>query len=398
MVSFLAPAIVVRVSQTGVGLILMTKHSTCVALLLAVTFLAAACGQEPVRIGFSGQLVGEYADLGVAGRNGAMLAVEDLNSRGGIAGRPVELLVRDDGNLPETALQGDLELLQAGVAGIVGHMTSSQTMAVLPELRERGVPLVSPTTSTPLLSGIKDAFFRVQVASDYNAEGLALFCRERLGLQRVVLLQDSGNKAYIRSFVEAFSKALQNVGGSVAGVVEFDASGLPDWQALLKSALEHQPQALCIVAPASATAMLAQHARLLRLDLPLLSSGLARTATLLEQGGKSVEGMYMTNSINAESESFHEFARRYDARFGKKALFASVRGYEAAMLLAAGLERTGGSAEGLVQALQQVESVPGIDSEVRLDEFGDAQRPSFILEVRQGAFVNVAEIAPRGAR
>lgn len=370
----------------------------CVMLCLALAVTLGGCDKDdPVRIGFSGQLVGEYADLGVAGRNGVTLAVEELNSKGGIAGRQIELLVRDDGRTPEAARQADAELLDEGVAGIVGHMTSGQTMAALSVTRERNAPLVSPTTSTTELRGMKDNFFRVQVVSDYNAAGLALFCRQKLGLERMALLMDMGNKSYIQSFSQSFSWAFRQDRGRIVSTKSFDASARPDWSQLLQEVVAAGAQGICIVAPATATAMLAQHARLLGLDLPLVSSGLARTSTFLEQGGKSVEGVYMTNSINSSREGYVDFAERYEKRFGRKALFAAVRGYEAAMLLAAGLERTGGRREGLVRALQDIRLIPGVDSVILLDVYGDCHRPSFIIQVQNGAFVNVESISSGAA-
>jgi ABC-type branched-subunit amino acid transport system substrate-binding protein len=68
--------------------------AACLATLLLI-----ACGpQEPIRIGFIGELTGNSADLGEAGRNGAMLAIEQANQGGGINGRPIELLARDTGS------------------------------------------------------------------------------------------------------------------------------------------------------------------------------------------------------------------------------------------------------------------------------------------------------------
>jgi len=75
------------------------------AALLLVLGLVNGCGpREPVRVGFLGGLSGRVADLGEAGRNGAQIAVEEVNRAGGIDGRRVELIVRDDAQNPEKAI------------------------------------------------------------------------------------------------------------------------------------------------------------------------------------------------------------------------------------------------------------------------------------------------------
>lgn len=89
-------------------------------LLSCVLSLPGCVGEDPVLIGFAGQLTGDHADLGVQGRNGATLAVEDVNARGGVAGRPLKLLVHDDRDTPQTAVDADTALIKAGVVAIIG--------------------------------------------------------------------------------------------------------------------------------------------------------------------------------------------------------------------------------------------------------------------------------------
>ena len=99
----------------------MQLTSAVLSLLLCFTLLVGGCSQpKPVKIGFAGGLTGRLADLGTGGRDGALLATEDLNAAGGIKGARVELLVRDDKSDVQTALEVDRELLDAGVVAIVG--------------------------------------------------------------------------------------------------------------------------------------------------------------------------------------------------------------------------------------------------------------------------------------
>ena len=147
-------------------------------LLISVLLMVGLSGcekkKQPLKIGFAGSLTGRYSDLGVAGRNGATLAVEQINEAGGIHGRLVELIVKDDKNDPEVALQIDKELIEDGVAAIIGHMTSVMSTAVLPLINavlplinKEKIVMVGPTTTTNELTGLDDYFFRT-VSPDFQ--------------------------------------------------------------------------------------------------------------------------------------------------------------------------------------------------------------------------------------
>ena len=125
--------------------------------LAGLALMLGACGpKEPVRIGFIGELTGNSADLGEAGRNGAMLAIETINLAGGINGQRVELLARDTGSTPESATRSADELLDAKVVAVIGPMTSGMTKAILPAHEAAKVVLISPTATAISLSGQND--------------------------------------------------------------------------------------------------------------------------------------------------------------------------------------------------------------------------------------------------
>ena len=220
-------------------------------LLLCCTLLAGGCGRdEPILIGYSGPLTGGRADLGVQGRNGATLAVEDVNARGGIAGRPLALVACDDGATPESAVEADAQLIKAGVAAIIGHMTSAQTLAALPQTAAAGLLMISPTAATPELSGKKDLFFRVVPTNEAWGKTLARHAYGS-GLRAVCLFGDSDNLSYSQSFLNAFDQTFAEAGGRAACRRMFSSRAGVDWTALLEAASINDADAVVAVASAS---------------------------------------------------------------------------------------------------------------------------------------------------
>ena len=102
------------------------------------------------------------------------LAVEDLNARGGVAGRQIRLLVEDDLGTPEGAVAADARLRKEGVVAIIGHMTSGLSAAALPEAERAHRALFSPSSSSPAFTGKADVFFRTAPSSLDEAAALAV--------------------------------------------------------------------------------------------------------------------------------------------------------------------------------------------------------------------------------
>jgi branched-chain amino acid transport system substrate-binding protein len=203
----------------------MTSHLRisvhCLAALVLTTALAACTKKEPVRLGFVGGITGRVADLGVAGRNGAMLAIEERNAAGGVNGRQIELVVRDDEQNPETAKRVVTELIRSKVEVIIGPMTSGMAMAVVPLVNASRTIMVSPTVTTSELTGKDDNFLRViSSTAEYGAKNAR--CEfERCGHRTVAAIYDLSNRSYTESWFNSFRSTYEGLGGRIVKTVTF---------------------------------------------------------------------------------------------------------------------------------------------------------------------------------
>ncbi len=125
------------------------------------------------------------------GRNGAMLAIEQRNAAGGIKGQPLELLVKDDEQNPETARKVMTELLSHNLELIIGPMTSSVAAAVLPQVDSSKTILLSPTVTTTDLTGKDDQFLRVIADTSSYATKSAGFQYKKMRCRTVAALYQS---------------------------------------------------------------------------------------------------------------------------------------------------------------------------------------------------------------
>ena len=360
-------------------------------IFLLLLVLSSCSDSSPILIGFSGQLTGKFSDIGVPARNGVQLAVETVNAAGGINGRRLELIAKDDGNTPEQALQVDQELIRSGVVAVIGHFTSAQTMAALPLFDKNKVVMLSPTTSTPLLTGKKDFFFRTILDNSHQSVELAHYARSALDIKTVIALGDKDNSDYSIPFINTFRKTFEKEGGQLLASMMFSSKKPDGWEHAIHELMRLKPQALLLACSAYDVVSIVQRIRASKLNTQILSGGWAYTDYLLYWGRRDVEGMYFVIDYtmdNPKSE-FVKFWELYKNRFGSSPNFSSSFAYEATMTLAQALKKTNGAAEGLPEALASSGPYTGLTSDYSLDAYGDVHRDVFIVTILDGEFRTV---------
>lgn len=363
------------------------------AWVLMVSLLSG-CGQAPVHVGFLGGLTGSAADLGVGGRDGALLAVEHANARGGVGGRPVSLQVFDDGQQPERLASIWPSIEAAGLAAMVGPMTSSVAAHWLPMANQAQLLTVSPTVTSSRFSGADDHFFRV-ISSTREYASLSASHHLAAGQwRRYVLILDASNQAYTFSWAEHFEAAVRAQGGEVAAKAAYQREADPASTGALDEALDKAlaaaPEALVLVANAADTARLAQLLRQRGLTLPLLGAEWAATPQLLLAGGRAVEGLMLAQYMDRESQapSYLRFETEFQGRYGRAPGFVEVAAYDAMQVVLAALAQQQ-RGEPLKTTLLRVRRFQGVQQDIVFDDHGDSQRALAITQVRNGRFMVV---------
>ena len=183
-------------------------------LAVALLWGLAGCGKaEPILIGLSVELTGQQADVGINIRDAALMAVDEINAQGGVNGRPLELIVRDDEGEPDVARLVDAELVDLGVVAIIGPYTSGQAGAVIDQMNEAQVVLISPSASSSSFSGKRDYFFRLIPDTSLIGRLLAEHIALEHSSGKLVGVYDDKNQAFSLSFWEAVDVSYRTYGG-----------------------------------------------------------------------------------------------------------------------------------------------------------------------------------------
>ena len=368
----------------------LNKWIICLMIIgLALGF--TSCGrEEPIRIGFIAGLSGRVADLGVAGRNGVILAIDQKNALGGIKGRNLELIVRDDQQNPDTAQKMVKELLDLKVDLIIGPMTSSMAMATVSLVNDSKIYMVSPTATTTALSDKDDHFLRVISSTKTYAVKSALYQFDNLGRRKAVVIYDSRNKSYTQDWLNHFKTTFENLGGSIVKSTSFHSGSDVSFYGPVKELLESDPDLFLIITNAVDAALICQQVRKLDQKLPIAMSEWASTERFIELGGTAAEGVYVSQFLdrNDASAPYQNFRDTFHERFGQEPGFAGLAGYDTGLVVIDALSRQK-KGETLKEAIIQKKSFQGLQQVMTINRFGDADRTTFITKIKNGQYVTL---------
>ena len=359
---------------------------TLAASMLLCGLLACA-PPEPINLGFVGGLSGRVADLGVDGRNGALLAVEQRNNAGGVKGRPVVLWAEDDQQNVQLARQAVSHLIERKVAAIIGPMTSAMALVTVPLVNQAQLVMVSPTVTTNDLAGLDDYFFRVISPTRNYAKVSANYHFQQAGLRRIAAAYDLQNLSYSRSWLQDYRAAFDETGGSVIASIGFTSGDQTHYAELARQLLAAKPDGVLLITNSVDAAMLAQQLRRINPAVSIAASEWAATERLIELGGRAVEGIMIAQFLDRKSQqpAYVEFRKSYTDRFGKEPGFAGLTAFDAAnvVLQALASQKSG---ESLKQTLVAQQAFDGAQTPVLFDAFGDASRTTFMTTIRAGSF------------
>jgi branched-chain amino acid transport system substrate-binding protein len=351
---------------------------------MAILIVLSACqNKAPIRIGFLAGTSGRVADLGISGRDAAQMLVDKIDREGGLDGRPVQLIIKDDQQDPERARQAVKELIDAGVAALIGPMTSDMAIAVTPLLNEARLVAVAPTVTTQELSAIDDYFFRVAATANITAIRSADYHANQGNIRRMAVTYDLNNRAYCETWIENFTASFTRQGGAIVKVIGFDTkeSGRT-FLGLSKKLLDSKPDGILIIANSMDAALICQQIRKTDPKLSITLADWGATERLLELGGRAVEGVTVIQPFDRDNQApaYQAFRKAYLDRYKREPGFPGVYTHEATqvVLTALAAQKKG---ESLKDVILRVRQFKGLQDRLRFDDFGDVERPNAAISV-----------------
>jgi branched-chain amino acid transport system substrate-binding protein len=262
---------------------------------MAVGAVAIASGLaqqvEPVNIGVIQPLSGPVAASGNYVRMGTEIARDWINARGGVLGRPIQLLIEDNKSDPkEAASAAEKLIVRDKVPAIMGAWGSSMTLAVMPKLEEYGVPMVVETSSAASITRKGNPWvFRISPPSEMEAVGLQKYLGD-LGIKKADFL--AVNTDWGRGAVTAFGEILKRQGAGV-GAVEFMDQAATDMSAQLTKIRGTGADTMFLTTSVEQITLVLKQAQEQRLVRKIITTGGSSSPDqLVKQAGAAAEGTY----------------------------------------------------------------------------------------------------------
>jgi branched-chain amino acid transport system substrate-binding protein len=357
------------------------------ALIIAI-FIAICPGctrnDRPIKIGLSMNFSGMAGMPSDDIRDGALLAVRHINKAGGINGRPLQLIVKDDCNTPEGILKADRELIDEGCPVILGHSYSQNTLLAYPLVMDAKRILFTSYTATNKLTGKDDYFFRtsVDVATYGQAFGRLL---SKHGIKRLAMLLDMANPSFTEEMLQEVRK---NFKGQVHAV-RYNFKKRVPWNELVLKLLEGDPEGIILVNEVKSTGIAAQKLRLSGFNGRLYATIWAQGPNLFIFGADSVEGMSLVSFIKPgyDNPGYKRFERSLKEEFNRDATSKSARAYEAMHILAKAMGACEDPENPDCLKRQLLDrKFTSIMGSLKFDRFGDVVRPVYEIKVGNSHF------------
>lgn len=379
------------------------KEGAMLLLLAFVIFFIAfskLSSPSPIKIGFLGPITGKYGDLGLNGRNGAILAVDYINARGGVHKRPLEMIVEDTKGTAYGSVEAFKRLLSYDVAAIIGPMLSVSAIAIKPLIDKYQIPVISPTVSTSLLSKKRDSFFRVMNDNTVEASEIALFAIKFLDKifnrpRKWCVVYDLGNPEYVLDLLKYFKQTLRSYSDKdkvcfQIGYVD-EKSGIPE--SVYTKLQELSFDALLIIVSAIDGAQLINWISDKKPEIFLFGTTWMASEELLKRLKQDHAITYVLQQFPiGQSSRIKSFTRSYKHHYGHNADYSAYVSYEATMLVYEALKKSLHTGEPFLKAIANIRNCSRTFWPLNLDQYGDAHRACWICQIKQKNFYPVQQM------
>ncbi len=370
-----------------------------VLMALLVSMLAlSACGGGggTIKIAILAPLSGDVATFGQSTRDGAMLAVEEWNAKGGIDGKKIEVVVEDSQCNAEAAVSAANKVIdQDGVKFIIGEVCSSASIPVSEIATAKKVFQISPTSTNPAVtvgeSGTKPTIFRACFIDPFQGKVGAKFALEKLGAKTAAVFLDQGND-YVRGLAEVFIQEFEAGGGKVV-VKETYTGDDSDFSAILTKVKDANPDVLYLPDYYSTVNLIAAQAKEKGITAVMLGGDGWDSADL---DRKAVDGGYFTNHFSDQDsrQIVQDFVSKYKAKYGSAPDALAALAYDAANILFQGIDKTGKADPVAVAKTLETGKFDVVSGSVSYDANHNPVKAAVVLQVKDGAVKYVDTVAP----
>ncbi len=369
------------------------KMLTVVAMMmvLSMAFFGSAIAADTIKMGVAGPYSGNLASYGLPTAYAAKLVVADINAKGGVLGKKVELIIEDDVCKPEVATSTATKLVGADVAVVLGHICSGATKAALGIYKSSRKVVMSPSATNPALthSGAYPNFFRTIASDDAQARLEVDFALDVLKVKKIAVLHDKGDYGkglaeFAKGFLEADPRAkLVLYEGITPDAV--------DYSAVVQKIKRSKAEAVIFGGYHPEASKIITQMRKKKMKTIFISDDGVKDVTFIKVARKYAEGVYATGPKDVSSNPMTiDYLAKHKAKYNADPGAFFDNAVAAAYALLGAIENAGSTDyDAIVNALRTKE-VDTTLGKIKFDQRGDAIGVGFAMyQVQNGKYVEI---------
>lgn len=377
------------------------------AFLFASLFLLSACSAGPtgksggaagggnkqsgdtIKIGVNLELSGKVAGYGTQEKAGIELAADQINKDGGILGKKVKLVIKDNKSDNNEAATASANLAtNDGVVAIIGPATSGASKAVIPNITKAQVPFITPSgtdDSVTMNNGkVQSYVFRSSFQDSFQGKVLASYAQDKLASKKVAILGDNSSD-YAIGLTKAFKNAYK---GNVV-VQENFTSGDKDFQAVLTKIKNSDFDVLYVPGYYEEAGLIIKQAREMGIKQPILGAdGFGDEKMIQLAGAANVTDVYYTghfSSLAPANNTVQPFVEVFKAKYGSEPSTFNALAYDAMNMIKKAIEeQKSADSAAITKGLASLKGFEGVTGNITIDKDHNPEKSAVVVKYTDG--------------
>mgnify|MGYP000753979158 FL=1 len=377
----------------------VSKVLTALVLGTVLAGLAAGCGggekkADTIKVGANLEMTGGSASYGISSKNAIELAFKEINEKGGINGKQLELVVADNKSEAAEATNAMQKLVsQDNVVAVIGPNLSSSVIAASAINNSAKVLDIAPMATNPYVtvdqaSGkTKDFNYRTCFIDPFQGTVMAKFATAELGVGNAAILIDNSSD-YAKGLAQFFKENFVKEGGAVTAEESYLQKDT-DFKATLTKIKATNPDFLYVPGYYQEVGLIVKQARELGMNMPIAGGDGWDSAKMPEiAGAAALNNTYFSSLYSPEDSSDinKNFVAAYEKAYGQKPDVFAALSYDSALLVAEAIKNAGSIEPAKIsEAMAKINGFSGVSGSVTFDDKHNPVKSAVILEYKDGA-------------
>lgn len=391
-----------------------SKRVSILVLMLFLVGMVAGCGggtdksgskdaaKETIKVGINVELSGGVASYGTNARDGAMLAIEQINAKGGVLGKKIDPIQKDCKSVADEAMNVSAALAGDKIVAQIGPLTSGDVAGSTPIMMDNKIPLIAPAATAANVTvddktgKTRDYIFRVCFIDPFQGTLMAQFAGKELGVKTAAIYKDTSSD-YAKGLAEYFKKTFEANGGTIVseeGFVKDDR----DFKATLTKIRGKNPEFIYVPGYYQEVAPLIKQARELGIKAPMGGGDGWDSPDMVSVGGpEALNNTFFTNHYSSQDKDpkVVEFVKTYKAKYNKDPDAFAALGYDSIQLLVQAIKDAGAADPVKIKdALAKIKDFEGITGKMSIDKQHNPVKAGVIIEFKDGKQIMKTRIQP----